>query len=123
MVRLTVPTCRRIRSGSTGELDGAGKERSEPGAKREENLRIFEDMKDGKYADGAMVLRAKIDMSSPNINMRIRFSIGGPYDPSQYRGQVVHLSHVRLLLIPLEDAFEGITHSICTLEFEDHRPL
>lgn len=89
----------------------------------EENLKIFADMKDGKYADGTMVLRAKIDMSSPNINMR---------DPILYR--VAHMSHHRTgdkwciypmydFAHPLEDAFEGVTHSICTLEFEDHRPL
>ena len=80
-------------------------------------------MKDGKYEDGAVVLRAKIDMSSPNINMR---------DPILYR--VAHRTHVRTgdkwciypmydFAHPIEDAMEGITHSICTLEFEDHRPL
>ena len=106
-----------------GTLTEPGK--NDPNRERsvEENLRIFEDMKDGKYADGAMVLRAKIDMSSPNINMR---------DPILYR--VAHMSHHNTgdkwciypmydFAHPLEDAFEGITHSICTLEFEDHRPL
>lgn len=89
----------------------------------EENLRLFEEMKDGKYADGEKTLRAKIDMSSPNINMR---------DPIIYR--VAHLSHQNTgdkwciypmydYAHPIEDAIEGITHSICTLEFEDHRPL
>ena len=89
----------------------------------EESLQIFEDMKAGKYPDGSMVLRAKIDMSSPNINMR---------DPIIYR--VAHLSHQRQgdkwciypmydFAHPIEDAIEGVTHSICTLEFEDHRPL
>ena len=89
----------------------------------EENLRLFEEMKEGKYEDGAKVLRAKIDMASPNINMR---------DPSLYR--VAHLVHHNTgdkwciypmydFAHPLEDAVEGITHSICTLEFEDHRPL
>ena len=106
-----------------GTLTEPGK--NDPNRERsvEENLRIFEDMKDGKYADGAMVLRAKIDMSSPNINMR---------DPILYR--VAHMTHHNTgdkwciypmydFAHPLEDAFVGITHSICTLEFEDHRPL
>ncbi len=89
----------------------------------EENLRLFEEMKEGKYADGSMVLRAKIDMASPNINMR---------DPVIYR--VAHMSHHNTgdawciypmydFAHPIEDAIEGVTHSICTLEFEDHRPL
>ena len=89
----------------------------------EENLELFENMKNGKYEDGERVLRAKIDMSSPNINMR---------DPIIYR--VAHMTHHRTgdewciypmydFAHPIEDAIEGITHSICTLEFEDHRPL
>ena len=89
----------------------------------EENLRLFEEMKDGKYQDGEKVLRAKIDMNSSNINMR---------DPVIYR--VAHISHHNTgdrwciypmydFAHPIEDAIEGVTHSICTLEFEDHRPL
>ena len=89
----------------------------------EENLRLFEEMKDGKYADGEKVLRAKIDMASGNINMR---------DPILYR--VAHIHHHNTgdrwciypmydFAHPIEDAIEGVTHSICTLEFEDHRPL
>ena len=89
----------------------------------EENLRLFEDMREGRYKDGEKVLRAKIDMASPNINMR---------DPVIYR--VAHMSHHNTgdkwciypmydFAHPIEDAIEGITHSICTLEFEDHRPL
>ncbi len=89
----------------------------------DENLRLFEEMKEGKYADGEKCLRAKIDMASPNINMR---------DPVIYR--IVHATHHNTgdkwciypmydFAHPLEDAIEGITHSICTLEFEDHRPL
>ena len=89
----------------------------------EENLALFEEMKEGKYPDGAKVLRAKIDMASPNMNMR---------DPVIYR--VAHLSHQNTgdkwciypmydFAHPIEDAIEGVTHSICTLEFEDHRPL
>ncbi len=89
----------------------------------EESLRLFAEMKEGKYPDGSMVLRARIDMSSPNINMR---------DPVIYR--VAHLTHHNTgdkwciypmydFAHPSEDAIEGITHSICTLEFEDHRPL
>ena len=89
----------------------------------EENLALFEDMKEGKVEDGARVLCAKIDMASPNINMR---------DPIIYR--VAHMYHHNTkdkwciypmydFAHPIEDAIEGITHSICTLEFEDHRPL
>ena len=89
----------------------------------EENLRLFEEMKEGRYADGEKVLRARIDMASPNINMR---------DPVIYR--VAHMTHHRTgdqwciypmydFAHPIEDAIEGVTHSICTLEFEDHRPL
>ena len=89
----------------------------------EENLALFEDMKEGKVEDGARVLRAKIDMASPNINMR---------DPIIYR--VAHMYHHNTkdkwciypmydFAHPIEGAIEGITHSICTLEFEDHRPL
>ena len=106
-----------------GTLTEPGKE--DPSASRsvEENLALFEDMKNGKFADGEKVLRARIDMASPNINMR---------DPVIYR--VAHMSHHRTgdtwciypmydFAHPIEDAIEGITHSICTLEFEDHRPL
>ncbi len=89
----------------------------------EENLKLFEAMKNGEFKDGERVLRAKIDMASPNINMR---------DPILYR--VAHMSHHRTgdkwciypmydFAHPIEDAVEHITHSICTLEFEDHRPL
>ena len=89
----------------------------------EENLKLFEEMREGKYADGEKVLRAKIDMASPNINMR---------DPVIYR--IAHAEHHNTgdkwciypmydFAHPIEDAIEGITHSICTLEFEDHRPL
>ena len=89
----------------------------------EENLKLFTEMKDGKYPDGSKVLRAKIDMSAPNINMR---------DPVIYR--IARLAHHNTgdrwciypmydFAHPIEDAIEGVTHSICTLEFEDHRPL
>ena len=89
----------------------------------EENLELFENMKNGMYKDGEKVLRAKIDMASPNMNMR---------DPVIYR--VAHMTHHNTgdqwciypmydYAHPVEDAIEGITHSICTLEFEDHRPL
>jgi glutaminyl-tRNA synthetase len=106
-----------------GTLTEPGKE--DPGIHRsvEENLQLFEDMKNGKFADGEKVLRARIDMASPNMNMR---------DPVIYR--VAHMTHHRTgdtwciypmydFAHPIEDAVEGITHSICTLEFEDHRPL
>lgn len=89
----------------------------------EENLTLFESMKNGEYPDGSKVLRAKIDMASPNINMR---------DPILYR--IARMTHHNTgdtwciypmydFAHPIEDAIEGITHSICTLEFEDHRPL
>lgn len=106
-----------------GTLTEPGK--MDPGAERsvEENLTLFEEMKAGKYADGEKVLRARIDMASPNMNMR---------DPVIYR--VAHMTHHNTgdkwciypmydFAHPIEDAIEGITHSICTLEFEDHRPL
>ena len=106
-----------------GTLTEPGKDDPNRNRSVEENLRLFEEMKEGKYADGEKTLRAKIDMSSPNINMR---------DPIIYR--VAHLSHQNTgdkwciypmydFAHPIEDAIEGITHSICTLEFEDHRPL
>ncbi|MDD7027361.1 MAG: glutamine--tRNA ligase/YqeY domain fusion protein [Lachnospiraceae bacterium] len=106
-----------------GTLTEPGKE--DPGALRsiEENLQLFEDMKNDKFKDGEKVLRARIDMNSPNMNMR---------DPVIYR--VAHMTHHNTgdkwviypmydYAHPIEDAIEGITHSICTLEFEDHRPL
>ena len=106
-----------------GTLTEAGKE--DPYSKRsvEENLDLFERMKNGEFEDGTKVLRARIDMSSSNINMR---------DPILYR--VAHMTHHNTgdkwcvypmydFAHPIEDAIEGITHSICTLEFEDHRPL
>ena len=106
-----------------GTFEIPGKESPYRNRSIEENLRLFTEMKDGKYGDGEKVLRAKIDMASPNINMR---------DPVIYR--VAHMNHHNTgdkwciypmydFAHPLEDAFEGITHSICTLEFEDHRPL
>ena len=106
-----------------GTLTEPGKNDPNRDRSVEENLRLFEEMKSGKVEDGAMTLRAKIDMASPNINMR---------DPIIYR--VAHMSHARCgdkwciypmydFAHPIEDAIEGITHSLCTLEFEDHRPL
>lgn len=106
-----------------GTLTEAGKDSPYRDRTVEENLRLFEEMRSGVYQDGEKVLRAKIDMASPNINMR---------DPVIYR--VAHMSHHRTgdkwciypmydFAHPIEDAIEGITHSICTLEFEDHRPL
>ena len=106
-----------------GTLTEPGKEDPYSSRSIEENLKLFEEMREGKYADGEKVLRARIDMSSSNINMR---------DPVIYR--VAHMTHHRTgdkwciypmydFAHPLEDAIEGITHSICTLEFEDHRPL
>ena len=106
-----------------GTLTEPGKESPYRNRSVEENLQLFEEMREGKYADGEKVLRAKIDMASPNINMR---------DPIIYR--VAHMTHHNTgdkwciypmydFAHPIEDAIEGITHSICTLEFEDHRPL
>ena len=106
-----------------GTLTEPGKESPYRNRSIEENLELFEAMKDGKYADGEKVLRAKIDMASPTINMR---------DPIIYR--VAHMTHHNTgdnwciypmydFAHPIEDAIEGVTHSICTLEFEDHRPL
>ena len=106
-----------------GTLTEPGKDSPYRNRTIEENLQLFEEMKDGKYEDGSKVLRAKIDMSSPNINMR---------DPVIYRiARMTHHNTGDKWLIypmydfahPIEDAIEGVTHSICTLEFEDHRPL
>ena len=106
-----------------GTLTEPGKESPYRNRSVEENLRLFAEMKEGKYADGEKVLRAKIDMTSPNINMR---------DPVIYR--ICHAEHPHTgdkwviypmydFAHPLEDAIEGITHSLCSLEFENHRPL
>ncbi len=106
-----------------GTFDTPGKNSPYRDRSVEENLELFENMKNGMYADGEKVLRARIDMASPNINMR---------DPVIYR--VAHMSHHNTgdkwciypmydFAHPIEDAIEGVTHSCCTLEFEDHRPL
>ena len=106
-----------------GTLTEPGKEDPYSTRSVEENLALFEDMKNGKFADGEKVLRARIDMASSNINMR---------DPVIYR--VAHMTHHNTgdkwciypmydFAHPIEDAIEGVSHSICTLEFEDHRPL
>ena len=106
-----------------GDFKTPGKESPYRNRSVEENLKLFEDMKNGLFEDGSHVLRAKIDMASPNINMR---------DPVIYR--VARMNHHNTgdkwciypmydFAHPIEDAIEGITHSLCTLEFEDHRPL
>ena len=106
-----------------GDFTTKGKESPYRNRSIEENLRLFEEMKAGRYEDGSKVLRAKIDMSSPNINMR---------DPVIYR--IARMTHHNTgdkwciypmydYAHPIEDAIEKISHSICTLEFEDHRPL
>ena len=106
-----------------GDFETPGKNSPYRDRSIEENLELFENMKNGMYKDGEKVLRAKIDMASPNMNMR---------DPVIYR--VAHMTHHNTgdqwciypmydYAHPVEDAIEGITHSICTLEFEDHRPL
>ena len=106
-----------------GDFTTPGRESPYRNRSVEENLALFQEMKEGKYQDGEKVLRAKIDMASPNINMR---------DPGIYR--VARMSHHNTgdkwciypmydFAHPIEDAIEQITHSICTLEFEDHRPL
>ncbi|MEG2450347.1 MAG: glutamine--tRNA ligase/YqeY domain fusion protein [Clostridia bacterium] len=110
-------------SATRGTFDMAGKDSPYRNRTVSENLDLFEKMKDGVYADGEKVLRAKIDMASPNINMR---------DPVIYR--ICHATHMNTgdtwviypmydFAHPLEDAIEGITHSLCSLEFENHRPL
>ena len=106
-----------------GSLTEPGRDDPSQNRSVEENLALFEDMKAGKFSDGEKVLRARIDMASPNMNMR---------DPVIYL--VAHMSHHNTgdkwciypmydFAHPIEDAIEGVTHSICTLEFEDHRPL
>ena len=106
-----------------GDFEHPGKKDPSCDRSIEENLALFEDMKNGKFKDGEKVLRARIDINSPNMNMR---------DPVIYR--VAHMRHHNTgdawciypmydFAHPIEDAIEGITHSICTLEFEDHRPL
>ncbi len=106
-----------------GTLTEPGQESPYRNRTPEENLRLFREMRDGKYADGERCLRAKIDMSSPNVNMR---------DPVIYR--ILHASHHRTgdkwciypmydYAHPICDYLQGVTHSLCTLEFEDHRPL
>ena len=106
-----------------GTLTEAGKNSPWRDRPIEENLSKFREMRDGKHADGSMILRAKIDMASPNINLR---------DPAIYRIKRAHhhntgdkwcIYPMYTFAHPLEDAFEGITHSICTLEFEDQRPF
>lgn len=89
----------------------------------EENLKLFQDMKDGKYKDGEAVLRAKIDMASPNINMRDPVIYRVSHTPHHNTGDKWCIYPMYDFAHPIEDAIEGITHSICTLEFEDHRPL
>lgn len=106
-----------------GTLTKPGKESPDRGRSVEENLDLFRRMKAGEFEDGKYLLRAKIDMASPNLNMR---------DPALYR--IRRVTHHRTgdkwciypmydFTHPLSDAVEGITHSVCTLEFEDHRPL
>lgn len=106
-----------------GTLDKPGKESPYRNRSIEENLRLFEEMKNGVYPDGKMILRAKIDMASPNINLR---------DPALYR--IIHINHHQTgdkwciypmydFAHPLQDAFEGVTHSLCSLEYDNHRPL
>ena len=116
---LTAEQIRKYR----GTLTEPGKNSPYRDRSVEENLELFTAMKDGKFEDGSKVLRAKIDMASPNINMR---------DPVIYRiARMTHHNTGDKWLIypmydfahPIEDAIEGITHSLCTLEFEDHRPL
>lgn len=106
-----------------GDLKNPGKDSPYRNRSIEENKEMFQNMRDGKYADGEKVLRAKIDMSSPNMNMR---------DPIIYRIQRAthHRTQDKWCIYPMydfahpiEDAIEGITHSLCSLEFEDHRPL
>ena len=106
-----------------GTLTQPGRESPYRGRTPEENLDLFERMKNGEFPDGSRTLRAKIDMASPNLNLR---------DPAIYR--IVRAHHHRQgdkwciyplydFAHPIQDAIEGITHSMCSLEFENHRPL
>ena len=106
-----------------GTLTEPGKESPDRNRPIEDNLRLFEEMRQGKHAEGSLILRAKLDMASPNINMR---------DPALYR--IKFATHPRTgdtwciypmydYTHPISDAIEGITHSMCSLEFEDHRPV
>src|SRR5208283_5086916 len=99
-----------------GTLTEAGQESPYRNRPVEENLDLFQRMKNGEFPDGARTLRAKVDMASPNLNMR---------DPVMYR--ILHADHHRTgsewCIYPMYDYAHGQTHSICTLEFEDHRPL
>ena len=106
-----------------GTLTEPGKNSPYRNRSIEENLKLFEEMKEGKYPDGSKTLRAKIDMASPNINMR---------DPALYR--IIHINHHRQgtkwcifpmydFAHPLQDAYEGVTHSLCSLEYDNHRVL
>ncbi|MDR0963198.1 MAG: glutamine--tRNA ligase/YqeY domain fusion protein [Clostridium sp.] len=106
-----------------GTLTSPGKE--DPYAQRsvEENLKLFEQMKDGEIADGEKVLRARIDMASANINMRDPVIYRVAHIPHHNTGDIWCIYPMYDFAHPIEDAIEGITHSICTLEFEDHRPL
>ncbi|MDD3477911.1 MAG: glutamate--tRNA ligase family protein, partial [Candidatus Izemoplasmatales bacterium] len=110
-------------SSTRGTLTEPGKDSPYRNRSVEENLRLFQEMRQGKYKDGEKTLRAKIDMSSPNINMR---------DPVLYR--IIHIRHHNTgdkwciypmydFAHPLQDAMEGVTHSLCSLEYVDHRPL
>ncbi len=106
-----------------GTLNEPGKDSPYRNRSIEENLKLFEEMRSGMYPDGAKTLRAKIDMASPNINLR---------DPALYR--IIHITHHQTkdkwciypmydFAHPLQDSFEGITHSLCSLEYDNHRPL
>ena len=106
-----------------GGLTEPGKDDPSRERSPEENLSLFNGMKNGVYKDGEKVLRAKIDMSSPNINMRDPVIYRIVHKPHQNTGDAWCIYPMYDFAHPLQDAIEGITHSICTLEFEDHRPL
>ena len=106
-----------------GTLTEPGKESPYRNRSVEENLQLFEEMKAGKYKDGEKVLRAKIDMASPNINLRDPIIYRIAHTPHHNTGDKWCIYPMYDFAHPIEDAIEGITHSICTLEFEDHRPL
>lgn len=106
-----------------GTLTEAGKESPYRNRDVAENLDLFTRMKDGEFADGSRVLRAKIDMASPNINMRDPVIYRISHTPHHRTGAAWNIYPMYDYAHPISDALEGITHSICTLEFEDHRPL
>lgn len=110
-------------SATRGNVTTAGVNSPYRNRSKEENLKLFLEMKEGTYAEGEKVLRAKIDMSSPNMNMRDPVIYRIAYEEHYRTGKQWCIYPMYDFAHPIEDAIEGITHSLCSLEFEDHRPL